>query len=92
MLIDSGSNAQESKSVLIAAPGVVLSSLLEDINMNGRAAGVGFPILMGAYLLYKYLPQTKLFNENADSLDGPMAAFGAFLLIFGLAFLYKNLK
>ena len=47
---------------------------------------------MGAYLLYKYLPQTKLFNENADSLDGPMAAFGAFLLIFGLAFLYKNLK
>jgi len=77
---------------LITAPGVVLSSLLEDINMNGRAAGVGFPILMGAYLLYKYLPQTKLFNENADSLDGPMAAFGAFLLIFGLAFLYKNLK
>jgi len=65
---------------------------MEDINMNGRAAGVGFPILMGAYLLYKYLPQTKLFNENSDSLDGPMAAFGAFLLIFGLAFLYKNLK
>ena len=60
--------------------------------MEGRAAGVGFPILMGGYLLYKYLPQTKLFNENADSLAGPLAALGAFLLIFGLAFLYKNLK
>ena len=34
--------------------------------MDGRASGVGFPILMGGYLLYKYLPQTKLFNENAD--------------------------
>ena len=61
-------------------------------NMDGRPSGVGYPILLGGYLLYKYLPQTKLFNENADSLDGPMAAFGAFLLIFGLAFLYKNLK
>ena len=60
--------------------------------MNGRGYGVGFPILLGAYLLYKYLPQTRLFNENADSLDGPMAAFGAFLLIFGLVFLYKNMR
>ena len=60
--------------------------------MNGRGAGVGYPILLGAYLLYRYLPQTKLFNENADSLSGPLAALGAFLLIFGLAFLYKNLK
>jgi hypothetical protein len=60
--------------------------------MDGRTAGVGFPILFGAYLLYKYLPETKLFNENADSLDGPMAALGAFLLILGLIFLYRNLK
>ena len=60
--------------------------------MDGRAAGVGFPILMGGYLLYKYLPQTKFFNENPDSLAGPLAGLGAFLLIFGLAFLYKNLK
>ena len=60
--------------------------------MDGRASGVGFPILLGGYLLYKYLPQTKLFNENADSLAGPLAALSGFLLIFGLAFLYKNLK
>lgn len=60
--------------------------------MNGRVSGVGFPILMGGYLLYKYLPQINLFNENADSLSGPLAALGGFLLIFGLAFLYKNLK
>jgi len=60
--------------------------------MNGRASGVGFPLLMGAYLLYQYLPQTTLFNERADVLAGPLAAFGAFLLIFGLIFLYKNLK
>ena len=60
--------------------------------MEGRAAGVGFPILMGVYLLYKYLPRTTLFNERADALAGPLAAFGAFLLIFGLVFLYRNLK
>lgn len=60
--------------------------------MNSRAAGVGFPILMGGYLLYKYLPQTKLFSERADALAGPLAALGAFLLIFGLVFLYRNLK
>jgi len=48
--------------------------------------------LLGGYLLYRYLPQTKLFNENADSLAGPLAALGAFLLIIGLAFLYRNLK
>lgn len=60
--------------------------------MNGRAAGVGFPIFMGGYLLYKYLPQTKLFDERADALAGPMAGLGAFLLIFGLVFLYRNLK
>ena len=60
--------------------------------MNGRTAGVGYPILLGAFLLYRYLPQTKLFNENADGLAGPLAALGAFLLILGLAFLYRNLK
>jgi hypothetical protein len=47
---------------------------------------------MGGYLLYNYLPQTKLFNERADALAGPLAAFGAFLLIFGLVFLYRNSK
>jgi hypothetical protein len=60
--------------------------------MNGRAAGVGLPLLIGGYLLYNYLPQTKLFNERADALAGPLAAFGAFLLIFGLVFLYRNSK
>ena len=60
--------------------------------MDGRTAGVGFPILVGAYLLYKYLPETTLFNEKADSLAGPLAALGAFLLILGLVFLYRNLK
>ena len=60
--------------------------------MNGRTAGVGYPILLGGILLYRYLPQTKLFNENADDLSGPLAALGAFLLVIGLTFLYKNFK
>ena len=60
--------------------------------MDGRAAGVGFPVLVGGYLLYKYLPQIKLFNEHPDPLASPMAFLGAFLLIIGLVFLYRNLK
>lgn len=60
--------------------------------MEGRTAGVGFPILLGVYLLYKYLPETHFFSEKADSLAGPLAALGAFLLILGVVFLYRNLK
>ena len=61
--------------------------------MDGRAAGAGFPILFGIYLLFSHLTKSKLFSE------GPQAAYhtavsglGAFLLIIGLVFLYKNLK
>ena len=61
--------------------------------MNGRAAGVGFPILFGAYLLYSNFTESKLFSEA--SLAGyhtALSALGAFLLILGVVFLVKNLK
>jgi hypothetical protein len=35
--------------------------------MNGRAAGVGFPVLMGAYLLYSNLTESKLFTESPEA-------------------------
>ena len=61
--------------------------------MNGRAAGVGFPILFGVYLLYSKVPESKLFKEGAEAgLATALSALGAFLLIFGVIFLIKNLK
>jgi hypothetical protein len=61
--------------------------------MNGRAAGVGFPIVFGAYLLYSNVSESKLFHEGADAgYATALSAFGALLLIVGLAFLFKNLK
>ena len=61
--------------------------------MNGRAAGVGFPILFGGYLLYSYLPKSKLFHEGSEAGHASaVSALGAFLLILGLVFLFKNLK
>jgi hypothetical protein len=61
--------------------------------MNGRAAGVGFPILFGVYLLYSKLPESKLFKDGPEAgLATALSALGAFLLIFGLLFLFKNLK
>ncbi len=61
--------------------------------MNGRAAGTGTPILMGGYLVYKYLPQSGLFEDgkNAD-LASTLAALGAFLFLCGAIFLIRNLK
>ena len=61
--------------------------------MNGRAAGTGMPILFGGYLLFKYLPQSALFDNdrNAD-LASPLAALGAFLFVLGVVFLIRNLK
>lgn len=61
--------------------------------MNGRAAGVGLPILFGVYLLYAHLGESTLFNEGQQATyHSVVASLGAFLLIIGLAFLYKNLK
>ena len=61
--------------------------------MNGRFAGVGFPILCGAYLLYSNFTESKLFNEGPKAVyHTTLLALGAFLLIIGLVFLYKNVK
>ena len=61
--------------------------------MNGRTAGVGFPILFGAYLLYSNLPASKLFSAGPQAAyHMVLSALGAFLLMLGLVFLYKNLK
>jgi hypothetical protein len=61
--------------------------------MDGRGAGVGFPILLGAYLLYSNLAESKLFSAGPQATyHGALSALGAFLLILGLVFLFKNLK
>ena len=59
--------------------------------MDGRAAGAGFPIIFGAYLLYSNLSETKLFSKGfkGDS-HAAFAALGLFLLVLGLVFLIKN--
>jgi hypothetical protein len=61
--------------------------------MNGRAAGTGTPILFGGYLLYEYLPQSRLFDDGKDADLASMLAFlGAFLFLCGAIFLIRNLK
>ena len=61
--------------------------------MNGRAAGAGVPILFGAYLLYSNLSESRLFHEGPEAVyPTAVAALGAFLLILGLVFLFRNLK
>jgi hypothetical protein len=61
--------------------------------MNGRAAGTGTPILFGGYLLYKYLPQSGLFENGKDAdLASALAFLGAFLFLCGGIFLIRNLK
>lgn len=61
--------------------------------MNGRAAGVGFPIIGGAYLLISNLSGSKLFSEGPQATyRTAVSALGAFLLVIGLVFLYRNLK
>ena len=61
--------------------------------MNSRAAGVGFPILFGAYLLYSNLTESKLFSEGSEAgYHTALSALGLFLVVLGLVFLIKNLK
>lgn len=61
--------------------------------MDGRAAGVGFPILFGIYLLYSNLGESKLFVQGPEApLHTALSALGALLLVFGVVFLYKNLR
>ena len=61
--------------------------------MNGRAAGVGFPIIFGAYLLISNLSRSSLFSESPQATYySAVSALGAFLLVIGLVFLYRNLK
>ena len=61
--------------------------------MDGRAAGTGMPILLGGYLLFKYLPQSALFDNGKNAeLASALAALGGFLLLLGVIFLIRNLK
>lgn len=61
--------------------------------MNGRAAGVGFPIIGGAYFLISNISESTLFSDARQATThSAYAALGGFLLILGLVFLYKNLK
>ena len=61
--------------------------------MNGRAAGAGLPIVMGGYLLISNLTESKLFTESPQAaVHTALSALGAFLLVLGLIFLFKNLK
>jgi hypothetical protein len=61
--------------------------------MGGRAAGVGLPILFGIYLIYSNLSKSKLFVQGPEAdLHTALAALGAFLLVLGVVFLYKNLR
>ena len=61
--------------------------------MNGRAAGVGTPILFGAYLLYSNLANIKPFSDGPKAdLSTALSFLGAFLLVVGVVFLIKNLK
>ena len=60
--------------------------------MNGRAAGAG-PIIFGAMLLITNLSGSTLFSEGPHATyHSAVSALGAFLLVLGLIFLYKNLK
>lgn len=61
--------------------------------MGGRAAGAGFPLLIGVYLLYSHLAESRLFNQGTEAAyHTALSALGAFLLIVSAVFLYKNLK
>ena len=61
--------------------------------MNGRAAGVGFPILFGGYLLFSNLGKSELYETGPQArYRSVLSAFGALLLILGLVFLWRNLK
>lgn len=61
--------------------------------MNGRATGVGFPILFGAYLMYSNFQKSTVFSEGPQATyHSVMLAFGGFLVLFGVVFLYKNLR
>ena len=51
------------------------------------------PILFGTYLLYSNLTESKLFSERPEAgYHTALLALGAFLLVLGLAFVFKNLK
>jgi hypothetical protein len=61
--------------------------------MNGRLAGVAFPIIFGGYLLFSNLTQSTLFSQGPRAnYHTVLSAFGAFLLVLGVIFLYRNLK
>lgn len=61
--------------------------------MSNRAAGVGLPVIGGAYLLFSNISESSLFSDDKRATThSAYAALGAFLLVLGLVFLYRNLK
>jgi hypothetical protein len=61
--------------------------------MNGHGAGAALPIVFGTLLLYRNLADSKLFTEGPQAgYHTALSALGAFLLVLGLGFLFKNLK
>jgi hypothetical protein len=60
--------------------------------MNGKAAGGGLPIVFGLFLLSSHISESKLFRPDADNYATAMSLFGAFLLILGVVFVFRNLK
>ena len=61
--------------------------------MNGRAAGAASPIVFGVLLLISNLSRSTLYSEDKQATyHSAVSALGAFLLVMGLIFLYRNLK
>ena len=61
--------------------------------MNGRAAGAASPIIFGAFLLISNLSRSTLYSEDKQATyHSAVSALGAFLLVMGLIFLYRNMK
>jgi len=61
--------------------------------MNGRAAGAASPIIFGLFLLISNLSRSTLYSEDKQAnYHSAVSALGAFLLVIGLIFLYRNLK
>lgn len=72
---------------------ILITRERETLKMNGRAAAVGFPILFGGYLLVSNFGKSELYAEGPRArYASVLAAFGAFLILLSLLFLWRNLK
>jgi hypothetical protein len=61
--------------------------------MYERAAGVGFPLLFGIYLIYENIAESSIFSAARDATyHSTLLALGAFLLAISVLFLIKILR